>query len=111
MKKHIIMCSCGKLAIQCTEASEELKTIIRNAKMEVFYIYDKHFAFKEYIMSDDYEKIKQQHLQISQPMKNLTREEIIEWFESKRCNICNQPTQSIVACCCNCNFPKYREEL
>ena len=33
------------------------------------------------------------------------RKQLAEEIE-KRCKVCNQPTQCIVACCCNCNFPK-----
>ena len=32
--KHTIMCSCGKLAIKCKEASEGLNDIVINAKKE-----------------------------------------------------------------------------
>ncbi len=32
--KHTIMCSCGKLAIKCKEASEALNLIVTNAKKE-----------------------------------------------------------------------------
>ena len=34
--RHTIMCSCGKLAIQCKEASKGLQTIVDNGKKEVF---------------------------------------------------------------------------
>ena len=37
---------------------------------------------------------------IKRGRKQLTEE------QEKRCKVCNQPTQCIVSCCCNCNFPK-----
>ena len=34
--KHTIMCSCGKLAIKCKEASKGLQIIVNNGKRKVF---------------------------------------------------------------------------
>src|SRR3990167_531251 len=58
--KHTIMCSCGKLAIQCKEASEGLNTLFKQAKKEVFDDVDKIDGSE--LIFPQLEEIKQRHL-------------------------------------------------
>lgn len=62
--KHTIMCKCGKLAIQCEEASKALQFIVNNAKKEVFDEFDrlKHTGLMYCIAVSDYNAMKRRHL-------------------------------------------------
>ena len=58
--KHTLMCSCGKLALKCGEASKGLVLIIAEAKKEVF---DEIFKEHDFCLEDGayLERLEKKH--------------------------------------------------